>query len=454
MQIKNLYKIQPKKIVFIYVFHFFIFIKLNSSAQIVLTGTSIININGGIAGSPSYLVLNSPPTIPIATIGSSSGIMMEDEYNITKYNVGVLTNTISVPYFSYNSGTGVQFPLLIAGLSGSSVSTATAALQFSSKRSSTFSNGWNNSLYVPSDVTNGMGGYIYPSLTYTANNSAKVIDRFWVIDALGYSVSPSAIISFGYINAESNANGGNSISSTSNLQAMAYDLGATSWGNYTPSGINTVGATISTVSAVYLSKGLIGKVFRSWTLVDNLSILPVTLLNFDGICNNGNMIINWSTASESNSNYFTLEKSYDGLSFSWLANVKAVGNSRQTNNYSYEDKNELGDTYYRLSEIDLNGSNEPFKIIFVKQCALKNENDTISLTTRNGGINLAVFSLNNQDIEIKLFEITGSKTYNQFVSVTKGNNRFWIDPNVTSGIYLINIETASNKFTKKLIIIK
>ena len=171
-----------KKLYFLFILLFnFCFCYLH--AQLVVNGTGVININGGVLAAPTYLVLNptSNAITPITTIGTTGGIMMESEYNITKHNLGVLTTGVTVPYFSNNSGSWVQFPLAVTGISGAA---GAGSIQFSSTHAPVFASGWQNSQYMPSDVTNMNG---WTASTFTTDNSMDAIDRFWIIDALGYT---------------------------------------------------------------------------------------------------------------------------------------------------------------------------------------------------------------------------------------------------------------------------
>ncbi|MHB8261952.1 MAG: T9SS type A sorting domain-containing protein [Bacteroidia bacterium] len=424
-----------------------VLVAAKQQAQVVINA-GVININGGVLGTPSYLVLNSAGTTSvITTIGTTGGIMMESEYNVTKYQLGVSTTTISVPYYSMNSTgsfPGVQFPLAVTGISGAG---GAGNLQFSSKHAPTFASGWDNALYMPSTVNN-MNGY---NPGFVADNSAKVIDRFWVIDALGYATTPAVTYAFGFIDAEANANGSNAIT-VNNLEAMAFDQGALTWGNYGPAGVNTAGVTTGTVSSVSVGAGLIGNVFRSWTLVDHLSPLPVDLLNFSGICyGNINANLIWSTAMETNSSYFTLEKRLDGQNFTWLANVNAVGNSTHTQNYSYIDVSDIGlTTYYRLSETDINGATKVFNTIVVNGCN-ENVNENINAYSGGGGtINLSVYSLSNQPIHVKVYDVTGRLIYADDLAAVQGDNKFSINPQVANGIYVLEAVTNLTSLVKRV----
>lgn len=92
--------------------------------------------------------------------------------------------------------------------------------------------------------------------------------------------------------------------------------------------------------------------------IDNcMSALPVGLMNFR--LKNADRITQllWETASEKNSDHFSIEQSGNGIDFNSIGSVKARGNSDQTSHYQFTDPQSLnGTTYYRLKLIDLDGS--------------------------------------------------------------------------------------------------
>lgn len=97
-------------------------------------------------------------------------------------------------------------------------------------------------------------------------------------------------------------------------------------------------------------------------IVDNivinlLSMLPIELLNFEAIAlNKEAVLLEWQTASETNNNYFSIERSRDGVEWEWVENVDGAGNSTSLLSYSTVDTSPyIGLSFYRLKQTDLNG---------------------------------------------------------------------------------------------------
>ncbi len=97
-------------------------------------------------------------------------------------------------------------------------------------------------------------------------------------------------------------------------------------------------------------------------------ILPVSLLGFYGVVKSGFILLQWSTSSELNNDFFTIERSYNGIDFLELATVRGSGTTNQEINYTYNDPANFDITdqvYYRLSQTDFDGTYEILDVIAV-----------------------------------------------------------------------------------------
>ena len=95
----------------------------------------------------------------------------------------------------------------------------------------------------------------------------------------------------------------------------------------------------------------------SWTLTSLTSPLPIKLLYFNARAEEGKVKLDWSTATEINNDYFTIEKSIDSKEFYPIGNVSGSGNSTQKLQYYFDDtKPFFGISYYRLRQTDFDGT--------------------------------------------------------------------------------------------------
>lgn len=87
--------------------------------------------------------------------------------------------------------------------------------------------------------------------------------------------------------------------------------------------------------------------------------LPVELTSFDGVNKGANNVLFWSTATEYNSNYFNIQKSRDGQTWTTISTINGSGGSSTPIDYNITDyKVEPIINYYRLQQYDFDGTYE------------------------------------------------------------------------------------------------
>ena len=95
--------------------------------------------------------------------------------------------------------------------------------------------------------------------------------------------------------------------------------------------------------------------FADFSIAEN-TVLPLTLNYFKAAANNNIVQLTWQTASEINTNYFSVEKSGDGISFHSIGKLNSTGTTNQTIDYSFPDEQPfIGRNYYRLVQVDRDG---------------------------------------------------------------------------------------------------
>ena len=114
--------------------------------------------------------------------------------------------------------------------------------------------------------------------------------------------------------------------------------------------------------------------FSPFTLASRTSAnpLPIELVSFKcQLANKNTVELNWVTASESNNDYFAIERSNDGVNFELLGKKTGAGNNNTTLYYSFKDQNTLkGISYYRLKQVDFDG-----KFAYSEICSVSNDGD-------------------------------------------------------------------------------
>lgn len=175
------------------------------------------------------------------------------------------------------------------------------------------------------------------------------------------------------------------------------------------------------------------------------SVLPIELLNFYGEHKGDYNQLYWTTSTEINNDFFTIEKSNDAQSFEPIGTVNGAGNSSAEISYKFEDK-ELFNTvnYYRLKQTDFNGEYSYSKLIVIKGKEQKINifpNPVIDI--------LSIENQGDEDFKIELYNGSGEKILDNNIKGSKAKKlnlkRF------SAGIYHLKLHNESSIKYKKII---
>ena len=90
--------------------------------------------------------------------------------------------------------------------------------------------------------------------------------------------------------------------------------------------------------------------------------LPIELLEFEAVKDGNRVRLNWVTATEINNDYFTIERSSNGIDFEPIILHEGAGNSQQVIEYErFDDRPMIGRNYYRIKQTDFDGQSETFE---------------------------------------------------------------------------------------------
>lgn len=94
--------------------------------------------------------------------------------------------------------------------------------------------------------------------------------------------------------------------------------------------------------------------------------LPVELISFEGYQKHQTVELTWTTATETNNDYFTIEKSLDAENYTVVDHIPGSGTTSARQHYTWIDQNPAnGATYYRLRQTDFNGRQSYLETISV-----------------------------------------------------------------------------------------
>jgi hypothetical protein len=420
-----------------------------AQARIVFGSASdaymVMSSNALTGGNPIYLVVGdatgNAATNTITYTATKGGIISNGENNFLKWYIGTGSGSYTIPWVH---SAGNYIPLTfnkvntVAGQAGK-------FMKFATYRTPTYQ----NSAYMPAGVTNcNSAGF--------GDVSAYMVDRFWLIDNSDYpngATLPDVQLTFSYVDGGAGTPEVQAASSSlvsggateAALQAEAYNNSSNLWAGSLYGTDNTatnqVGPT-ATIPATFL--------YKWWVLVEKNHPLPVTWLRQSAECNGGSIGIKWSTSSEQNSDYFTVEKSVDGINFTDVTHVIAAGNSSTVRNYSAIDLDPYsGVSYYRIRETDFNSSYMTSDVITVKGCS----SDDVFVYGNEGGLSVNINATEDGQYNVELYDLLGQKVMNEVKNVVAGDNHLKFSVgNIASAVYVAKVYNSSNAVTKKVFI--
>jgi hypothetical protein len=140
------------------------------------------------------------------------------------------------------------------------------------------------------------------------------------------------------------------------------------------------------------------------------STLPVDMLYSNAETVNGNVVITWTTASEINNDFFTIERSNDLINWNAIGTVSGAGNSKTETEYEYTDFTTLsGTTYYRIVQTDFDGTSETFDAMSVNGNDAKVKNIEIENTIHTGNsMNVRFTTESTEPVNVKVYSLSGT----------------------------------------------
>ena len=185
-----------------------------------------------------------------------------------------------------------------------------------------------------------------------------------------------------------------------------------------------------------------------------LQSLPIELLYFNAFPEQNKIVkTEWSTASETNNDYFSVERSNDAMVFEQVGIVQGAGNSNTTLNYVFYDEHPFtGISYYRLRQIDFDGQNSYSEIRTVNIQTF----EIISIYPNPAGdyIQYNVASDNGGTVIIKMTDIFGREVLQKEETIEQGiSERMISTATLSNGSYLLQILSSKNDKTQKQFVI-
>lgn len=175
--------------------------------------------------------------------------------------------------------------------------------------------------------------------------------------------------------------------------------------------------------------------------------LPIELLYLNTNILGKTVEIEWQTASETNNDYFTIERSIDGTSWEEIKRIDGAGNSSTSLNYSVVDKNPFtGISYYRLKQTDFDGNYSYSQIKSINFNTLEQLSLSIYPNPTNN-----IITVEGADAEtITIYNVLGKNVTALTKMILNSETKTAFDlSQLNTGVYFIKTKTTTNKIYKQ-----
>ncbi len=183
--------------------------------------------------------------------------------------------------------------------------------------------------------------------------------------------------------------------------------------------------------------------------------LPVKLSAFSATLLEKTVKVQWQTSTEANTNYFNVQRSSDGKTFTTIGRISAKGNSTNTSTYHFTDLTAFGEKtntlFYRLQTMDKSGSYEYSELVAVRLMD-NSTNITLHPNPAKEKLSLQFTSGLAEKAMLQLSNSASQTLQTKNVQLTKGKNALDVNiVNLPKGSYLLVLTTESNKWTGRFV---
>lgn len=195
-------------------------------------------------------------------------------------------------------------------------------------------------------------------------------------------------------------------------------------------------------------------------LTTNAFTLPVELSSFMASRLDDKIIVNWVTASESNNQLFTVERSHDSKQWENIGMVSGAGSTSKLSSYQLLDPNPTsgnfsfsGPIYYRLKQTDFDGTDNYSKTITVDWSEFIDTKIAVSPNPFSENLRISVYSSKTTPVTLHIQNLMGEYYVTKHMQLEEGTNEITIDDTgfMPSGVYILHLEQQQRSQYFKII---
>jgi hypothetical protein len=177
--------------------------------------------------------------------------------------------------------------------------------------------------------------------------------------------------------------------------------------------------------------------------------LPIKLVLFSAVKENNGVKIAWQTLEETNNDYYAVERSIDGINYETILTVSGNRNSTSIINYiQYDNEPLAGISYYRLKQVDLDGTYTYSSIAVIN---FENTSDwnIYPNPSDDGSFTITSYFSEGDVISVTVTDVTGNRV--RYYESDLYAQKMQIS-DLSSGLYIVTLQTISGIESKKLVV--
>jgi len=227
--------------------------------------------------------------------------------------------------------------------------------------------------------------------------------------------------------------------------------------NFTADGGTDIAATLAGVTAARISSSTTpdydGQSIAATVQIDDIQPgnipLPIELSYFKASVQQTTVLLNWTTQSEIQSEYFAVMQSSDGINWRELTRITAAGNSKTTRSYAWKDISPMaGDNYYKLKMVDRSdaATYSMVEMVTIRGLGAVNQGVVVYPNPNYSGTLYVTGTIDNK---ISIYSSTGVDVTNQVSFNNYADNEYGINIQLLqSGMYYLKTKDGVSAFIK------
>jgi hypothetical protein len=184
-----------------------------------------------------------------------------------------------------------------------------------------------------------------------------------------------------------------------------------------------------------------------------LNPLPVELLTLKAVAQDKQINVEWTTATENNSDYFMVERSRDAKNFTAIGKVTAAGMSKSIRSYRFEDKRPYsGVNYYRLKQVDKDGASKLTELVSAEINNIGIGGKFEIYPNPSDGKYLTIQFPYQGEMMVSIYNAVGAEVETQKIMADGRIAVLQPRTSLASGIYVIKVVTQKGSYQQKIIV--